>query len=96
MRNDDLTELRKQIDALDEQIAGLLIKRFAVVEKIGGYKKTRGLDVFHQDREAEVFKKIFEKTDTINNSNNNNQYAKYITRVYAGILEASKALQSDL
>jgi chorismate mutase len=42
---DDLEELRRQIDALDETLLRLLAERMKVARQIGSYKKAHDLSV---------------------------------------------------
>jgi len=82
----DLNTYRNKIDEIDDNIVKLLLERFAVVKDISEYKKTRGLDVFQQAREAEILKKIADKIE-------NDEYKEYILKIYADIFDASKSLQ---
>jgi len=82
----DLNDLRKKIDKIDDDIIKLLSERFAVVKNIGEYKKERGLDVFDQDRETAILNKISDKI-------NNPEYRGHILKIYAEILNASKSMQ---
>ena len=81
----DLKDFRKQIDKIDDILVNLLSERFAAVKNIAEYKKARGLEVFQQDREAEVLKNISDKTDE--------EYRGYILQIYAEILKMSKLSQ---
>ncbi len=49
-----LDELRRRIDALDEQLVRLLSERAACALEIGRVKKQAGMDVYQPAREAEV------------------------------------------
>jgi chorismate mutase len=54
----DLTKLRKEIDHLDHKLINLLHRRKTLVEKVGLFKKKRGLPVFNKAREKEIYKKL--------------------------------------
>jgi len=82
----DLTDFRKKIDGIDENIVKLLLERFAVVQNVAEYKKIHNLAIFQQDREAEVLKNIGDKTE-------NQAYKKYILDIYEIILKTSKLSQ---
>ena len=49
-----LDDLRRQIDAIDEQLVGLLSARAACALEIGREKKRDGLEVYQPARETEV------------------------------------------
>jgi chorismate mutase len=50
----DLVDLRSQIDLLDEEIINLLGRRMQVAETIGRYKKANGISILQVKRWAEV------------------------------------------
>ncbi|EKE27995.1 MAG: 3-deoxy-7-phosphoheptulonate synthase [uncultured bacterium (gcode 4)] len=49
-----LTEWRKQIDNIDEEIIKLLWERFSIVEKIWIYKKENNIEIIQIDRWQQV------------------------------------------
>ncbi len=51
----DISDWRKQIDELDEQIVGLIGKRAEAARAIGELKRTRELPVYEPGREQAVF-----------------------------------------
>jgi chorismate mutase len=53
-----LDELRRQIDAIDEQLVRLLSARAACALEIGHEKKTAGLEVYQPTRETEVLEHV--------------------------------------
>jgi chorismate mutase len=54
----DINQLRREIDAIDEQIIRFLAERVRVCEAVGSTKKTQGLPVHDAKREKEVFRRI--------------------------------------
>ncbi len=54
----NLSELRVQIDAIDQQLLRLLNDRALVAEKVGEVKKREGTAFFRPDRVAQVIDKI--------------------------------------
>ncbi len=50
----ELEELRREIDAVDEQIVALLAERQKAVKKISGIKKSRNMPVYHPSREEDL------------------------------------------
>jgi chorismate mutase len=53
-----LDELRRRIDALDEQLVNLLSARAACALEIGHVKKTAGLELYQPTRETEVLEHV--------------------------------------
>ncbi len=52
--NDDLEDLRRRIDLLDEHLVRLLNARAACALEIGRVKRERGMDIYQPSREVEV------------------------------------------
>ena len=50
----DLTELRGQIDAIDDELVRLFRARMDIAAQVADYKKERGLPIFDGAREQEV------------------------------------------
>ncbi|MBU6140601.1 MAG: chorismate mutase [Proteobacteria bacterium] len=58
-----LKDLRKEIDAIDEQLISLLKQRMKVVKKVGALKKKNGEKFFIRSaREADMIKILLKKT----------------------------------
>lgn len=57
----NITDLRNQIDALDEKLIDVLAQRFFFVKKIGEQKKTLGIPVQDKDREEEKITALCKK-----------------------------------
>ena len=55
MKN-QLEDLRKQIDGIDESIVNLLAKRMKVVEKVGQLKKKSNIPVLDKSRWQKIIK----------------------------------------
>jgi chorismate mutase len=59
---DEIQELRKKVDTIDEQILEALYKRIKVCKAIGVAKKKLGKPIRDTSRENEVYKMIKEKS----------------------------------
>lgn len=59
---DELDELRRRIDMLDEHIVRLLNARAACAIEIGRLKKALDLPIYQPEREAEVLRHVQELT----------------------------------
>ena len=57
---DKLLLLRKEIDAIDNEILSLLNKRMEVVKRVGELKNTSNTPVYRPEREKEIIKRLTE------------------------------------
>jgi chorismate mutase/prephenate dehydratase len=84
-----LAELRKQIDALDEQILALLNRRADLVHDVGQIKKRDGLAIYVPEREEQLLKGLVKKS-------RGRLPATAIRAIYREVMSASLALEKDL
>ena len=82
----DLKELRGQIDAIDDQLVELFVKRMDIAAAIGDYKKANNLPVFVPAREREKLKDVAEKAGP--------EMANYTRVLYSMLFELSRSYQS--
>ena len=54
----DLTELRRQIDGIDDQLVQLFCRRMALCAQVAEYKKANGLPILMPAREREKLKDV--------------------------------------
>ena len=81
----ELEDLRKEIDAIDDEITMLFKKRLSVVKSVGEKKKETGKVVNDPDRERNILLRVTDgATDT---------EKMYLKRVFENIFEISKAYQ---
>ncbi|MBI2101544.1 chorismate mutase [Candidatus Woesearchaeota archaeon] len=83
---DRLGQCRKRIDAIDKNIAKLLLKRFELVNQIGSYKKRNKVKVDDKKREAQVISNIKKIS---------NEHKKFIMSIFKNIINYSKKLQKN-
>jgi chorismate mutase len=55
---DKIVQLRKKVDAIDDQILGALIERTKICQEIGCLKKEKGLQVRDAKRESLVYQRV--------------------------------------
>lgn len=88
MENTEKTQLsvyRDEINAIDDELVKLLIKRMQTAGKIGAYKKEAGLPVLNVKREEEVKERLLaEVPDELKTS---------ISRLYDAIFQISRDYQ---
>ena len=85
MKDNKLIELRKEIDAVDNQIKELLIKRMDICLDIAAYKKRHNLCVKDEKREENILK----------NLSKNEKYSNLVFCIWKPIMEYSKNLQEQ-
>ncbi len=56
----NLSELRKQIDSIDNEIIKLLNKRMEIVKKVGELKNTTNAPIYRPEREKEIIERLTE------------------------------------
>lgn len=54
----DLDELRRSIDAVDQEILRLLHERIRLVMQVGEYKRQRGIPVYDPERERLLLERL--------------------------------------
>ncbi len=62
----ELTELRNEIDNIDDEIAALFEKRTRIACDIAEYKRAHGMEIFQGGREDEVLKRAAERVSPEN------------------------------
>ena len=84
----ELSDLRIEIDAIDDELIKLFAQRMEVAAKIAGYKKEHNLPIFVPAREREKLTDVAQKAGP--------EMAKYVAQLYASIFEISRAYQTNI
>ncbi|MCB1178770.1 MAG: prephenate dehydratase [Leptospiraceae bacterium] len=87
--NEDLSELRKQIDSLDKDIVSKIQERASVANKIGEIKRSKGEAIYRPDREKDVY-------DRIKKLNNGPLPDSVLIAIYREIMSGSIAIEKGL
>ena len=58
---DEMAQLRKQVDKIDEQILSALEERAKICKKIGSLKKQKGMQIRDTGRENQIYQLVKEK-----------------------------------
>jgi chorismate mutase len=82
----DISDWRKKIDELDEQIVGLISKRAEAARAIGELKRTAELPVYEPGREQAVF-------DHVRGVNRGPLADAEMLHVYERIIDVMRTLQ---
>ena len=85
----NLQDLRKEIDAIDDQITSLFEKRMAIAEQVAQFKIENKKPVFDRSRELEKLKSVSERTHSKFNSCG-------IQELYQQIMSISRKRQYQL
>lgn len=93
MENADIEELRKQIDAVDDQMHDLLMQRVCLAEQIGRLKaensEQRAVGAVRSKREIEIMRRLW-------NRHKGNLDRHVMIRIWREIISACVNLQSPL
>ena len=82
----EISELRSQIDQIDEELVTLFCKRMAVSAQISDYKKERNLPIYVPAREREILAEVGKMAGS--------DMSNYTKVLYSLIFELSRSYQS--
>ena len=82
----DLTEIRKDIDKIDDQLVRLFCERMDLSAKVADYKKENNLPIFVPGRERAILQSVAEKAGP--------DMANYTRVLYSMLFELSRSYQS--
>ena len=85
----DLKELRKEIDAVDQELVALFEKRMAIAERIAAWKQKEGMQVQDAAREAEKIVQVQNLTHTPFNR-------EHVGELYTVLISLSRKLQEEV
>lgn len=88
--NNELENLRQQIDFLDEQLLEILAKRMAIVKEVGIYKKTNGIPPLDKNRWKEVLRRKIIKANILNLS------TSFVLEIYDVIHEQALEIEKNI
>jgi chorismate mutase / prephenate dehydratase len=83
---DEIEKLRREIDALDDELAALIQRRAGLAQKIGTLKQ--GAPAYRPEREAEVLKKVAQKKGALS--------AERVVAVFREIISACRGLEEAI
>ena len=82
----DLTELRGQIDEIDDEIIKLFCRRMDIAAQVADYKKANNLPIFMPAREREKLQDVAQKAGP--------EMAAYTRTLYSMLFELSRSYQA--
>ena len=83
----DLSEIRKDIDQIDNELIALFKRRMDCAKEVGIYKKANNIPVLNQKREDEILAEVQEK---------GGEYGAAARLLFSNIMELSRALQHNI
>lgn len=83
----NLSDARKKIDAIDEELLELYIERMKISGEIAKIKSSEGAMIRNIEREREILKHVSEKSG---------EYEQYTHRLFTTIMEQSRVYQGVL
>ncbi len=81
-----LDELRNEIDAIDDEILNLFLKRMEKASQVADYKKENKLSTLQKGREREILKRVSEKSGS--------EMAEYSRMLFSHLMDLSKNYQN--
>ena len=82
----DLSELRKEIDQIDDELVRLFCQRMDISSKVADYKKATGSPIYHPGRERDILQKVAQKAGP--------EMENYTRILYSMLFELSRSYQS--
>ena len=86
--NDQLEQIRLQINETDEQLSRLLSRRMDLVAQVAKIKETAGLPIYDPQREKRVLEQVSQSVGA--------EKSPYLRRVYQSLMDASKDYERAL
>ena len=84
----DITDIRDQIDMIDDALVKLFLQRMQLSAQIAAYKEMHNLPVHVPAREEEILKKVSEQAGA--------GFEAYIRALYTTLFELSRSYQNKL
>ncbi len=82
----DMSQLRNQIDEIDDKIVELFKERMEIVTGVAEYKKQNNMPIFHRGRERDIINRVTKQVP--------HEMAVYTKTLYNTLFEVSRAYQS--
>ena len=82
----DLSELRTEIDAIDEELVKLFCARMEIAAQVADFKKANNLPIHHPGREREILQAVAQKAGP--------EMENYARGLYSMLFELSRSYQS--
>ena len=81
----DLTQIREEINRVDDQLVKLFVERMELASQVAAYKKEHNMPIYVPAREREILKKVAEQAG--------DEFGRYTRLLYANIMDLSRSYQ---
>lgn len=85
--NEQLANLRNQIDVVDKKMLKLVLKRLELVDQVSEVKRSNNLPVFVPGREDQILDSLVSGVDS--------KYSSYVRDLFTNMLDISKRYQIE-
>ncbi len=82
----DISQIRNEIDQVDDELVKLFVKRMGLSAQVASYKKANGLPIYVPAREREILQSVAEKAGP--------EMAGYARVLYSMLFELSRSYQN--
>ena len=83
----DLSQIRTEIDAIDNELIELFKRRMDCSRAVAEYKKANNIPILNARREEEILNSVEQK---------GGEYGNYARELFAKIMELSRGLQEEI
>ena len=83
----ELSEIREKIDAVDDQLLDLFLKRMHLSEEVAAYKNEHHLPILNKERERAILAKVTEKSG---------EKERYAYHLFSTLFELARSRQAEL
>ena len=83
----ELSDIRKQIDLVDDRLLDLFLERMALSEAVAEYKNQKGLPILNREREREILAKVTKRAG---------EKERYAYHLYSTLFELARSRQAEL
>ena len=81
----DLSEIRQEINRVDEELVQLFVERMNLASQVAAYKKEHNMPIFVPAREREILKKVAEQAGP--------EFGSYARLLFSNIMDLSRSHQ---
>ena len=83
----ELSEIRKKIDVIDDQLLELFLERMSLAEEVAAYKNERHIPIVNREREREILSQVSQKAGA---------KERYAYHLFTTLFQLAQARQAEL
>lgn len=83
----ELSEIREEIDRIDEELVRLFCARMGLSAQVADYKKANSLPILVPAREEAILQAVGKQAGS--------EFAEYVRKLYAVVFELSRCYQEE-